>query len=758
MTEPDGSERQPAHRLARPVASNAHAALNAARSNEIRAALISGELDQAARLLDSELRAAPYRYDLQGHSGYLAVRLGRPRRAALAYRRAVALAPDHLESRYNLALSLRSAGTAMEASAHLAALVDTPEVGRRSLGHLVRSLVDNAEGPRAWSLLAPRRAIWSDDAELVTLAGRALVQCGQPEPAIAVLRRALRMVPGHATAVATLVTVLLDTGRHHQAASLLHETGTERAVSEVRAVLEERRDAYPVVDGLAQAFVGIGDADGLRHLVEICTDSGQSRPETWNTLSIALKKLRLLEESHTLSRRAIAHFPEIPELPFNLAHNLQEEERPTEAEPWIRRALALRPRYAKAWNTLGVIRLRLRDLTGARQALTIALELDPALFQAHLNLGNAWRADGRVHLALAYYRRALEIAPDYAEAHHNLGVTLIELGELEQGFKAHEWRWKLPNFPSRKRPFRQRIWSGQPLDDQGLVVWLEQGIGDEIFFSWPLSLVRRQARRMAVECADRLVPLLQRSFPTLPFYPRRMPPHPALLDPGLQWKIPSGHLPGIVWPEIKLEMRRLSSLPSGRYRRTSGFVVPDPRRVAYWKRRLAERAQGRPAVGISWTSAVVNGSRIPNYMTLEEMIRCLDHPVLAVNLQYNWTEADVGRLHEADRCSAMRFFHPEGIDLRNDLDDLAALMCALDLVLTTFTSVGMMAGGVGTPTWVFQSSEYRRTWEQFGAPFVPFLPSVEIFWRVPGEPWLQTIGEINDAMAELCRQWPEPRL
>lgn len=780
----------------------------------IRNAFANDDSDTARRHLIPALLAAPTRSALHGLAGLLSIREGRPAEAARAYLRAVALRPGHPEHRFNLALAREAAGETAAALRLHAGLVDDSGVARRSLVRLSRLLVGTANGRRAWALLAPRRDRWWDDRELLPLAGHALLQSGEPERAAVLFRRALRLDPEDAAALVGLATVFVEAERYGEATALLrgHEArlgddpdaqyvlgvslfesgridaaiphlqrasthpiyraaalqrlagyyqSAERladAARAWRAVLRRQPDSYAAVDGLAQVLARQRDADGLRALAASCTGPHQTNPEIWNALAIQLKKCGLTELSHDLYRQAMRLFPTVAAFPFNLAHNLQEADRPREGLRFAERALALRPRYAKAWNTLGIIRIRLRDSVGARAALRHALRIDPRLHHAMLNVGNAYRSEGEINLALEWYRRTLEIAPDYPEAHHNLGFMLIELGELKEGFKAHEHRWQLPHFPSPKRPFRNRIWEGQPLRDDGILVWLEQGIGDEIFFSWQLPLVRRRARRMVVECSDRLVPLMQRSFPTIPFYPRRTPPHSAVVDPGLRWKIPSGHLPGILWPEIKLAMRRLWSMPRCRYRRTEGFLRPDPDRVAYWRRYLDRHAQGRPTVGLSWTSAVLSGTRTPYYMTLEEMIRCLDHPVLAVNLQYNWTDPDLDQLRGAEQCKAMRFLHPEGIHLKNDLDDLAALMQALDLVLTTFTSVGMMAGSVGTPTWVFHASEYGRTWEQFGAPFVPFLPSVDIFWRDPRGPWDGTIDEIDAALGTLCRQWPHPRI
>ena len=59
-----------------------------------------------------------------------------------------------------------------------------------------------------------------------------------------------------------------------------------------------------------------------------------------------------------------------------------------------------------------------------------ALQLNPDFAEAHNNLGTALQDQGKIAEALACYRRALQLKPDYAEAHNNLGNALQDQGQI----------------------------------------------------------------------------------------------------------------------------------------------------------------------------------------------------------------------------------------------------------------------------------------------------------------------------------------
>ncbi len=341
-----------------------------------------------------------------------------------------------------------------------------------------------------------------------------------------------------------------------------------------------------------------------------------------------------------------------------------------EAIPYLERAVARAPRHPDALNSLGFAYFRIGD-----------------------------------QRALATLQRAVAAAPTDAEAHNNLALALLATGELGAGWEQYEWR--LRSRLHRPRPFPWPQWSGEPLAAKGILVHGEQGVGDEILFASCLPDLLQQAPHCAVECDPRLLPLLARSLPTAQLLPRlgynQPPPLPTGFTPDYQ--LPSGSLARHFRPD-------LAHFPSH-----SGYLQADPSRVSHWRQRLAELGPG-PKIGFSWRSGQQGFGR-PTYAPLAAWQPLLSQPGCHfISLQYDDDGSTAATLGGADRLH--RF---TDLDLRHHLDELAALMTALDLILTVNNLNAPLAGALGRPIWRLGSGQGGDAM-RLGAAHYPWFPSL----------------------------------
>lgn len=128
---------------------------------------------------------------------------------------------------------------------------------------------------------------------------------------------------------------------------------------------------------------------------------------------------------------------------------------------------------------------------------------------AYNNLGGALREKGQIDEAIAYYQKALHLNPNYADAHWNMALALLLLGNFKHGWKEYECRWKIKDFIPYQRNFSQTIWNGSDITGETILLYTEQGFGDAIQFIRYVPLVVKQGARVIIECQRQLVSLFQ---------------------------------------------------------------------------------------------------------------------------------------------------------------------------------------------------------------------------------------------------------
>ncbi len=603
--------------------------------------------------------------------------------------------------------------------------------------------------------------------------GQALAQIGRQQEALSILEGLYAQNDNDADLNYSLGRIHFDLGHLEKAAGFLAGSLTQKrtefhanrhlgiiyrrlgrntdAVPYLMKAIELRPNDFMTFDNLGEALTDLERFADLKTLVISILDNDPTNPSIWNSGGIFLKSAKESTLSIEYTKKAIEKFPDQPVILFNLAHMMNESTLAEEAEPFAIRAILLKPDYAKAWNALCVSHCMPYNHIEARKAVDRALMIDPKLSSAWLNVGVLERSDSRYTHAIAAMRRAIDLNPEDFTAQTNLAYALLMAGEIDQGFRQYDQRWHNPGFPSSRRPFPLKIWDGQNLQHHGLLVYMEQGMGDEIMFAWYMRYIAQRAAHVMVECDYRLVPLFQRSFPTFEIVQRRNPIEPVTTAGNRHYKTPAGHVPKHFWFETREHMVKMWPIATRNIVRTTGYLKTDPERRIHWRRYLESFGPDRLKVGICWRSSYHNRARDLQYLAPEEIGQCFDENFVVLNLQYDHQEEETDTLARIGKERGFEFVTPPEIDLKDDLDDLTALCEVCDLVVTPLISTAFMAGAVGTPTWVFRASDSGRIWQQLGAPFVPWFPSMRLFFRYPTHPWSETIKRMTNALGEILK-------
>jgi tetratricopeptide (TPR) repeat protein len=580
--------------------------------------------------------------------------------------------------------------------------------------------------------------------------GQTLQSAGRLEEALASYARAIELKHDYVDALNAQAVAYLNLGRLEEAEDAFNLAvafdpasagaffglgliASERAADEdARSCFQRAAELDPA---LVPAHARLGTLAYSRDRFEEATAHFQRAvqlqselPELQSNLGLALTRTGRHEEAIAHLRRAIELRPDFAEAHFNLGAACREAGRLEDALASYRDACAVRPGYAEACNGLGNVH---RDLGAFEEALGCyrqALAADPAYAEAQYNAGVALHYQEHTAEAIVAYERACVMKPGYLEARFNLALAHLTAGDLARGWEGYDLRFEHPQEENRVNVgrFPYPLWKGEALAGRSILVWGEQGIGDELFFAGLYAEIAQAAGGCVIECAPKLAPLFARSFPPAAVVPRTDPLHPATQG-AFDFHVPAGSLPRYLRPDLE------------RFPARRGYLVPDPGRVAYWRAWLAALGPGLK-VGFCWRSTNVKGDRALACTRIEQWQPILSTPgAVFVSLQYDECAAELALGRE--RSGAQLHVCP-GVDLFNDLDEVAAIMSALDLVISAPTAVAVLAGAVGVETW---QMNYGPDWQLLGGRRSPWFPGMTQYRRAWNQAWEEIIDEIaND--------------
>jgi tetratricopeptide (TPR) repeat protein len=474
---------------------------------------------------------------------------------------------------------------------------------------------------------------------------------------------------------------------------------------------------------LADAFAARGDtARAVEHYERALELNEGLLPATIG-LGHALRKLGQLDAATLAFRRAIDLQPDNADMHLALGGTLRELGMREAAAVECQRATELDPASADAQIHLGHALHELGQSSSSIAAFRRAVELRPDAPEAFLHLGNALFLDGHgAEAAAENFRRALELRPDFTNARFNLALTQLACGNLTDGWKDFELRFDEALGPQQvpRFVFSQPAWEGEDLSGKSLLVWGEQGLGDQIQFASLLPELIERARQVTVVCLPKLLPLFARSFPTA-VVTAQMPAGPAA---DFDFHCAAGNAARWLRPLV-------DSFPGPR-----GYLKADPSRVAYWRERVGAFGTG-PTVGFSWRSRNQRGDRVLWCTLLDDWLPLFHTAgVNWVCLQYDDCAAEL----DAARCAhGVGLRHLPEVDMLNDLDETAALMTALDLVISTPTTVSILAAALGIETW---QMTYGYDWQAHGTGRNLWFPTMRQFWRRWDERWNDVVSRM----------------
>lgn len=433
-----------------------------------------------------------------------------------------------------------------------------------------------------------------------------------------------------------------------------------------------------------------------------------------------------------LIARSLEIAPRSPEAHFNLANILTALSRYAEAERHFRAAYDLRPAHAEAANGIGGILLRLGRHEDAEAWLTKALDLDPQCTSALINMGTLMDATGRFSDTLPYYDRVLALHPDHAEAHQFRALALLARGRFDEGWREYIWRFKkIAAFHGR---FAIPVWAGEPLAGRKILVWTEQGIGDEILAAGMIPDLLRAGAHVVLLCSPRLYDLFARSFPQIDLIPAGgKPRHPEVMA-NLSFQASVSDLGKALRPSF-------AAFPD-----SNAYLTADPALARALREKYKAATGAAWLVGLSWRSTPASRN-LDKSIPLRQWAPVLRTPGVGfVNLQYGDTSTEVA---EVERELGVKILTDREVDPLGNIDPFAAQVAALDLTITVSNTTAHVAGAQGARALVLIPANSGPLWYWFlERPDSPWYPSLRLF-RQRGRDRERIMNDVATALAEL---------
>lgn len=343
---------------------------------------------------------------------------------------------------------------------------------------------------------------------------------------------------------------------------------------------------------------------------------------------------------------------------------------------------------------------------------------------------------GEFESASATLDKLLSITPEDPALHYAYSHLLLLQHNFSQGWE--NYRFRLQATVDSYRPIPLPEWQGEELNGRSILITIEQGLGDQIMFASCLpDVLAMKPAHLYLEAHTRLAPLFQRSFPQITVIATTQTQQFSWLEQARQAECHTqlGDLP-----------RLFRSDTAAFLSQQSPYLTPCPQKVLAWKQQLQDK-QGRLKIGFAWkggtekTRSHVRSLKLADFTPLFNL-----GEATWVSLQYGSTPSDQATAPAMPADSSL--FFPEAVG--QDLDDFAALVSSLDLVITACNTTVHMAGALGIPCWVLTPK--IPEWRYGLTNSMPWYPSVSLFRQHAEGDWEEVLHALCVSLEAAFRQ------
>jgi tetratricopeptide (TPR) repeat protein len=558
--------------------------------------------------------------------------------------------------------------------------------------------------PEAVALFQDILAEEPSNFDALCLSAIALSAAGRPSDARGAIGRALALRPDSGDALNIQGDVLMALGDY------------QGAVESFRMARARNPLAPHVLNNLGNALSHAGSQEEAIQCFDAALALDPALAVVHYNRGDALRAAGRAEEAIAAYRSALRIEPGFTHALNNIASCLIGLGRLEDALTAATDATEARPGYARAWVNRGIALARLGREGDAIASLEAAVQRDANNAEAWYELARLRDAAGRDEDAIAGFRRAIAIDPGHSDAGVNLAICLLRCGRFAEGWGHYEHRLKAVSGlgPSRRiprHPHPERLPGPEAVRGRRLLVMGEQGLGDEIMFASLIPDLSDLAAEVTVLADPRLAGLFSRSFPRT-----------AVLAHG-----EAGPRVEAVPEEGRFMIGSLARLLRGELKDFPGtpYLVPDPARVAALRARL-DALGPEKKVGVMWRGGVGMARERRRSLALADLLPLMARPAHWISLSH--LAAAREETEALFRETGQRVHHWPEVTESEDYDDTAALLAALDAVISVTCTAAHCAGALGADTHVLVPERAEWRYGRDGSS-IPWYGSMTLYRR-----------------------------
>jgi tetratricopeptide (TPR) repeat protein len=351
-----------------------------------------------------------------------------------------------------------------------------------------------------------------------------------------------------------------------------------------------------------------------------------------------------------------------------------------------------------------------------------ALALNPKYLHAVIQRGACQWEMRRWDEAYENFKMANEISPDDPNANWILGLLALQRNDFKIGWPLYERRWKSERFKSRPLVTQKPQWIPNSVL-KSVLVWGEQGVGDQIIYASLLPAVSTMSERVTAMMDPRLLSIFKRSMPEVDFV-SHLDPIPSDMHDS---QIPFASVGGCF-------IEKLDDIDTHAARR---YLKADPDLIEKYRAEIGFK-KDKLTVGISWASSAIKIGPQKS-VRLEEMLPFLKSDYQILNLQYGSgldAVEDFNKVHGTNIVTTK-------VDLVKDFEGLAALCSLCDVIVAVSSTTVHLAGALGCKVLLMDANKLWY-WGNKHGDMSAWYPNIKIFQRENMiSPWDSVIKNVT---------------